>query len=143
MTAPYRRTDAVDVLGNHERRIGILEAVTPPVSGANLPFAYLHSNSNASTVILAGASAILSFTNFVDAGGFTQTGLNTLIVPSPLPNSAYITLEANVYATRASGTAVMDELVAEIQYPTASFGGRNVSQTTKIPPVSSALGVWA
>lgn len=26
MTAPYRRTDAVDVLGNHERRVSILEA---------------------------------------------------------------------------------------------------------------------
>jgi hypothetical protein len=28
MTAPYRRTDAVDVLGNHERRVSILEALS-------------------------------------------------------------------------------------------------------------------
>jgi hypothetical protein len=27
MTAPYRRTDSIDVLGNHERRVSILEAL--------------------------------------------------------------------------------------------------------------------
>jgi len=29
MTAPYRRTDSLDVVGNHERRIAILEASAP------------------------------------------------------------------------------------------------------------------
>ena len=32
MTAPYRRTDSVDVLGNHERRVSILEAIKPAVT---------------------------------------------------------------------------------------------------------------
>jgi hypothetical protein len=47
MTAPYRRTDAVDVIGNHERRVSILEALSGNNCGDWVEPTFINSWANA------------------------------------------------------------------------------------------------
>ena len=80
MTAPYRRTDAVDVASGHQRRISILEAVPPDEP----KYAYLFSYATPTAVAQGGSARLPNDAFYTNAlgtvfstGGVTTPNTNT------------------------------------------------------------------
>ena len=122
MTAPYRRTDAVDVLGNHERRVSILEAlsgncgnwVEPTLinswANAGAPFCDIAYRLCGTTLefkghITGGASGTVAF--ILDAAYWPSCDLSTAtdVVTASTPGVAQI------YVAAASGSVTVTTII--------------------------------
>jgi hypothetical protein len=122
MTAPYRRTDAVDVAGDHQRRINVLEAlsggcgnwVEPTLinswTNAGPPFDDIAYRLCGSTLefkghITGGASGTIAF--ILDAGYWPPKDLScvTDVITLAVPGVAQI------YVTAATGAVTVTSII--------------------------------
>jgi hypothetical protein len=122
VTAPYRRTDAVDVAGDHQRRINILEAtsggcgnwVQPTLinswANAGAPYDDIAYRLCGTTLefkghITGGASGSIAFV--LDAAYWPTKDLSTVtdVITTGTPGVAQI------YVTAASGSVTVTTII--------------------------------